>query len=84
MSRSMPYYSIDKVAATISIDAKSRAKWDKRADKLGKTVTTVMAEYLESAVREDPFTEEDLKRANDYMTRNIKNRENRKARKGIK
>lgn len=31
MSDKMPYYAIDKVAATISLDAKARVKWENRA-----------------------------------------------------
>ena len=30
MSDKMPYYAIDKVAATISLDAKARVKWEPR------------------------------------------------------
>ena len=32
MSDKMPYYAIDKVAATISLDAKARVKWENRVD----------------------------------------------------
>lgn len=84
MSNKMPYYSIDKVAATISIDAKARAKWDARAKKAGKKVTTIMALLLEQEVRDDPFTVEDKKKADAYMEANIHKRESRKAKKGIR
>lgn len=81
MSKKMPYYSLDKVSATISIDAKARVKWDNRARSAGKKVTTFIAEFLEQAVREDPFTVEDVKRQAEYLQNNINNREKRKARK---
>lgn len=83
MSAKMPYYSIDKVAATISIDAKARVKWDKKAKDSGKKVTTLMAEYLEQIVRDDPFTVEDQRRANEYMNKNAENREKRMMKKGV-
>jgi len=86
MSKEMPYYSIDKVAATVSIDAKARAKWDARAaaDPKKRKVTTLMALFLEEAVRDDPFTLEMKRKADEYMDRNAERREIRKARKGIK
>lgn len=83
MSSKMPYYAIDKVAATVTIDAKSRAKWDKRAMESGKSVTTLMAMFLEAEVRDDPFTVDDMERADEYMRDNIRKREARKARKGV-
>lgn len=84
MSKDMPYYSIDKVSATVSIDAKARAKWDARSKKSGIPPTTLMAMFLEREVRDDPFTVEDLERANQYMQNNVERREKRKARKGKK
>ena len=84
MSDRMPYYAIDKVAATISIDAKARAKWDKRAAAAGVKVTTFMAKFLEDEVRDDPFTIEDQRRANKYIENNEANRVKRMNRKGIK
>lgn len=84
MSAKMPYYSIDKVAATVSIDAKARVKWDKRAADEHKKVTTIMAEYLERIVRDDPFTVEDQCRANEYMNHNNELRIKRMSMKGIK
>lgn len=84
MSNKMPYYSIDKVSATVSIDAKARAKWDKRASEAGVAVTTLMAQFLEQEVRDDPFTIEDLQAANAYMLKNQKLREARAKRVGAR
>lgn len=84
MSDKMPYYAIDKVAATISLDAKARVKWENRAAKEGEKVTTHIAKFLECAVRNDPFTIADKRRADAYMEANEAKRQNRKARKGVK
>lgn len=84
MSAKMPYYSIDKVAATVSIDAKARVKWENRAAQKGEKVTTHIAKFLEDVVRDDPFTIEDQERANEYVKKNEKNRKARMSRKGIK
>lgn len=83
MSVKMPYYSIDKVSATVSIDSKARVKWDNRAKDAGVAVTKLMAEALEKLVRDDPFGAEDLDRANKYMIENLKKREARKVRRGV-
>lgn len=84
MSDKMPYYAIDKVAATINLDAKARVKWENRARAKGEKVTTHIAKFLEETVREDPFTIEDKKRADAYMERNEAKRVARKAKKGVK
>lgn len=86
MSKNMPYYAIDKVAATISLDAKARVKWENRANASedGEGVTTFIAKFLEKVVRDDPFTLDDAKRAQAYMEKNAAAREKRKAKKGIK
>jgi hypothetical protein len=86
MSKNMPYYAIDKVAATINLDAKARVKWENRASASpnGEAVTTFIAKFLENVVRDDPFTIDDMKRAQAYMEKNAIAREKRKARKGIK
>lgn len=84
MSDKMPYYAIDKVAATISLDAKARVKWENRAAKKGEKVTTFIAKFLEGEVRNDPFTIEDKRRADAYMDANEAKRIARKTRKGVK
>jgi len=84
MSNKMPYYAIDKVAATINLDAKARVKWENRAANEGEKVTTFIAKFLESEVRDDPFTIEDKRRADAYMEENEKKRIARKAKKGVK
>ena len=84
MSDRMPYYAIDKVAATISLDSKARVKWENRAALKGEKVTTFIAKFLEEAVRDDPFTIEDKKRADQYMEANEQKRLARKAKKGVK
>lgn len=84
MSKQMPYYAIDKVAATVSIDAKARVKWENRAREEGEKVTTYIAKFLEAEVRDDPFSLDDKRRADEYMERNAAVREQRKAKKGIK
>jgi hypothetical protein len=84
MSNKMPYYAIDKVAATISLDAKARVKWENRASAKGEKVTTHIAKFLEEVVRDDPFTVEDLRRAADYMEANAAKRATKKAKKGVK
>lgn len=84
MSDKMPYYSIDKVAATISMDSKARVKWENRAAAKGEKVTTHIAKFLEEVVRDDPFTIEDQNRANEYVKNNEENRKARMSRKGIK
>lgn len=83
MSRKMPYYALDKVSATVSIDAKARVKWENRAKRESAKVTTLMAKYLEEVVREDPFTLEDLERQNQIIKENALKRTAKKARKGI-
>jgi len=84
MSNKMPYYAIDKVAATISLDAKARVKWENRASVEGEKVTTHIAKFLEEVVRDDPFTIEDSRRASEYMEANEKKRIARKTKKGVK
>lgn len=84
MSDKMPYYAIDKVAATISLDAKARVKWENRAVAAGEKVTTHIAKFLENEVREDPFTISDKQRADAYMDANEAKRITRKAKKGVK
>ena len=84
MSDKMPYYAIDKVAATISLDAKARVKWENRAAKKGEKVTTIIAKFLEGVVRDDPFSIADKQRADAYMEANEKKRLARKAKKGVK
>ncbi len=84
MSDKMPYYAIDKVAATISLDAKARVKWENRAKKDGEKVTTHIAKFLEGVVRDDPFTIEDSRRASAYMEANEAKRNARKSKKGLK
>lgn len=84
MSRKMPYYSLDKVAATISIDAKARVKWENRAKAKNQKVTTFIAIHLEEVVRNDPFTLEDLERQNQLIRENAARRELKKKAKGIK
>lgn len=84
MSDKMPYYSIDKVAATISLDAKARVKWENRAAQQNMKVTTFIARFLEDEVRFDPFTIDDQHRANAYIENNEKNRLARMSRKGLK
>ena len=84
MSNKMPYYSIDKVAATISLEANARVKWDNRAAKSGEKVTTFIARFLEGVVRDDPFTIADKRRADAYMEKNERNRLARKTKKGVK
>lgn len=84
MSDKMPYYAIDKVAATISIDAKARVKWENRAAESGEKVTTHIAKFLESEVRDDPFTIADNKRADAYMEANEAKRAALKSRKGVR
>ena len=84
MSNKMPYYAIDKVAATISLDAKARVKWDNRAKAKNEKVTTFIAKFLEETVRDDPFTIEDSRKASAYMEANEAKRTALKARKGVK
>lgn len=84
MSDKMPYYAIDKVAATISLDAKARVKWENRAAEKGEKVTTHIAKFLEEIVRDDPFTVEDMRRATEYMEANAEKRTARKNKKGVK
>ncbi len=84
MSNKMPYYAIDKVAATISLEAKARVKWDNRARNVGEKVTTFIAKFLEEVVRDDPFTIDDKRRADAYMEANEQRRLARKAKKGVK
>ena len=84
MSDKMPYYAIDKVAATISLDAKARVKWENRAAVKGEKVTTHIAKFLEAEVRDDPFTIADKKRAAAYMEANEAKRTARKTKKGVK
>jgi len=84
MSDKMPYYAIDKVAATISLDAKARVKWENRARNKGEKVTTHIAKFLEEVVRDDPFTIEDSRRASEYMEANEAKRTARKTKKGVK
>lgn len=84
MSNKMPYYAIDKVAATISLDAKARVKWENRAAALGEKVTTHIAKFLEAEVRDDPFTIADKRRADAYMEANEAKRTARKSKKGVK
>lgn len=84
MSRKMPYYSLDKVAATISIDAKARVKWENRAKAKNQKVTTFIAKHLEEVVRDDPFTLEDLERQNQLIRENAARRELKKKAKGVK
>lgn len=84
MSDKMPYYAIDKVAATISLDAKARVKWENRAKNKGEKLTTHIAKFLEAEVREDPFTIADKRRADAYMDANEAKRNARKSRKGLK
>lgn len=84
MSDKMPYYAIDKVAATISLESKARVKWENRAKKAGEKLTTHIAKFLEAAVRDDPFTIEDNRRANAYIEANEQKRIARKARKGVR
>lgn len=84
MSRKMPYYSLDKVAATISIDAKARVKWENRAKAENQKVTTFIAKHLEEVVRDDPFTLEDLERQNQLIRENAARRELKKKAKGVK
>ena len=84
MSDKMPYYAIDKIAATISLDAKARVKWENRAKAENEPVTTHIAKFLENAVRNDPFTIEDSRRANAYMEANEAKRIARKTKKGLK
>lgn len=84
MSDKMPYYAIDKVAATISLDAKARVKWENRAAAKNEKVTTFVAKFLETAVRNDPFTIEDKRRADAYMEANEAKRIARKVKKGVK
>ena len=84
MSDKMPYYAIDKVAATISLDAKARVKWENRAAKKNEKVTTHIAKFLEEVVRNDPFTIKDKRRADAYMEANEAKRNERKAKKGVK
>lgn len=84
MSDKMPYYALDKVAATISLDAKVRVKWENRAALKHENVTTHIAKFLEDTVRDDPFTIEDVRRANAYMEANEAKRTAKKAKKGVK
>ena len=84
MSNKMPYYAIDKVAATISLDAKARVKWENRAAAEGEKVTTFVSKFLEAVVRDDPFTSADNRRADAYMEANEQKRIARKAKKGVK
>lgn len=84
MSDKMPYYAIDKVAATISLDAKARVKWENRAKNAKEKVTTHIAKFLETAVRDDPFTLADSRRASAYMEANEAKRKARKSKKGVK
>lgn len=84
MSDKMPYYAIDKVAATISLDAKARVKWENRASQKGEKVTTYIAKFLECEVRDDPFTISDKQRADAYMEANAEKRIARKTKKGVK
>ena len=84
MSDKMPYYAIDKVAATISLDAKARGKWENRASQKGEKVTTYIAKFLEGEVRDDPFTLADKQRADAYMEANEAKRTARKTKKGVK
>ena len=80
----MPYYAIDKVAATISLDAKARVKWENIAAAEGEKVTTFVSKFLEAVVRDDPFTIADKRRADAYMEANEQKRIARKAKKGVK
>ena len=84
MSNKMPYYAIDKVAATISLDAKARVKWENRAAAKSEKVTTHIAKFLEEVVRDDPFTIADKRRADAYMEQNEAKRLARKVKKGVK
>lgn len=84
MSDKMPYYAIDKVAATISLDAKARVKWENRAKAKAEKVTTHIAKFLEEVVRDDPFTIADQRRANAYIEANEAKRTVRKSKKGVK
>lgn len=84
MSNKMPYYAIDKVAATISLEAKARVKWENRATAAGEKLTAHIAKFLEGIVRDDPFTIEDKQRADAYMEANEAKRVARKTRKGVR
>ena len=54
------------------------------AKKDGEKVTTHIAKFLESEVRDDPFTIADKRRADAYMEANEEKRTARKSKKGVK
>lgn len=51
MSDKMPYYAIDKVAATISLDAKARVKWENRAKAVNVPLCLLLSLFLTEEVQ---------------------------------
>lgn len=84
MSNIMPMYALDKVEKKFAVKVNTFVRLEARAKDEGRAVASVVNRALDELVRDDPFTPEMVKRAEELMERNIAKRNAMKAKKGIK
>lgn len=84
MGKKMSMVALDKYEKRLSVDVRVFVKCENRADLAGISTAAVMNGILDDAVKNDPWTREDEKRARELIDQNFAKREAKKAKKGIR
>lgn len=84
MSDKMPMMDVERAKIQLVVPAIMRAVLERMAKKAGQSMNEYVNVLLARGLREIPTTREDLRRANEIISSNIKARANRKAKKGIR
>lgn len=84
MSDKIPLYAVDKCAVVAYIPVEIKVRLDRMAADAGLSVSALAAAMLAEETKDAPFGAEELMRVNEIITENIRKRNARKAKKGVK